>query len=266
MRQVKTKRKISLKVKLIGLFIVIITVGSGLFLISPTGQQLIAKVQSVYHSVTQKSHLSLKSVKLEGHNRTNVKTVMNTLDLAPGMPILQVDLSDVQMRVAALPWVDGVTVERHLPDTVYIRITEKNPIAVWQNNKRYFPLDETGQPIKDNQTVLSNLILVVGRDAPEHTADLVAALEKYPDIRDITVSAVRVGDRRWNLILRDLKNPITVYLPETDEDEALARLQKWQEQEQVLDRAFQVIDLRIEDRLIVRTAADLDTDTKDKKK
>lgn len=256
MRQVKAKPKISFKLKLTAGLIAVVILGVILFFISAPGQQLIAKTRQVYRTVTQKSHLTLQDVKLEGRNRTKTKTIMNTLDLVQGMPILDVDLSDVQMRVGALPWVDGVIVERRLPDTIYIKIVEKNPIAVWQNNKKYFPLDETGQPVNDNQTVLSNLILVVGRDAPEHTADLVSALDQYPKIRDITVSAIRVGDRRWNLILNDLDNPVTVYLPETDEAEAIERLQKWQDDEQVLDRDFKVIDLRIEDRLIVRTNED----------
>ena len=263
MRRIKSKQrnnpisKISLKIKLILALSVLILFLGAAFFSGQTGKRFLSDIRDVYRQVMSKTHLSLQVVNIEGHNRTTKEQVVQVLNLKQGMPILDVDLLDVQSRIAELPWVDSVSVERHLPDTIHIRIAEKTPIAVWQNNKTYFPLDETGEPIDDNETVLSGLILVVGRDAPEYTADLIMALRKYPDIMDLVVSAVRVGDRRWNLILRDITAGTTVYLPETDIEEALTRLMEWQETEHVLDKDFSVIDLRIEDRLIVRTDAAL---------
>lgn len=265
MRRIKKKQirqggifsSIPLKVKLIVIGSLLCLIGIAAFVVSETGQIFFKNVQKTYHHVMSKTHLSLQNVSIEGHNRTTAEEVNQVLNLARGMDILDVDLSVVQNQIAELPWVDSVSVERHLPETIYIRITEKTPIAIWQHNKTYFPLDETGEPIDDNKTVLSNLILVVGADAPEYTADLIALLNKYPVVRDYVVSAVRVGGRRWNLILHDINDGINVYLPETDIEGALVRLTEAQENEHVLDKDLKVIDLRIEDRFIIRTDATL---------
>ena len=262
MRRIKKKQtgvlsSISLKVKLIAVGAFLCIIGLAAFGASEMGQRFFDSVGQNYRRVMSKTHLSLKTVSIEGHKRTTAEEVERVLDLVQGMAILDVDLASVQNRIAELPWVDSVSVERHLPDTIYIRIVEKNPIAVWQNNKTYFPLDETGEPIDDDKTVLNNLILVVGRDAPEYTADLITVLNKYPVVRDVVVSAVRVGDRRWNLILHDVNDGMKIYLPETNIEGALQRLTKSQETDHVLDKDLKVIDLRIEDRFIVRTDASL---------
>ncbi len=263
MRRIKNKQKnsrlklIPLKVKLISAILVLIVFLLAAFFSGQSGKKVLAESAKLYQQIVSKTHLSLQVVNIEGHNRTTKEEIVQVLDVKQGMPILDVDLSEVQSQIAELPWVDSVSVERHLPDTVHIRIVEKTPIAVWQNNKNYFPLDETGEPINDKETTLSGLILVVGPDAPEYTSDLMIALNKYPAIRDMVVSAVRVGGRRWNLILRHVTDGTTVYLPETEVEAALERLMQWQDTEQVLDKDFVVIDLRIEDRLIVRTDATL---------
>lgn len=258
MRQIKSKKKfISLKVKLIFLMVVLAIVGIVVFFSSKTGQAVIGVVSDGYQTIVSKTHLRLRNVQIIGNRLTKKEDVAKVLNLKQGVPILDVDLVDIQMKVGDLPWVDGVVVQRFLPDMIRIEVLEKTPIAVWQNNKTYFPLDETGQPVNDNQTPLSGLILVVGRDAPEYTPELVSLLKKYPMIGNLVQSAVRVGDRRWNLILRDLNDGTTVYLPQKDIEGAFERLKIWHEQEQVLDKDFKVIDLRIEDRLIVRTDAKL---------
>lgn len=258
MRQVKTeKRFMSLRTKLYIFAGILGIVGIVIFFASIPGQAILNALSGAYHTVLDKAHLTLRNVQIVGNYRTKKEDVAAVLNLQQGMSIFDVDLHDIQVQVGELPWVDSVIVQRYWPDVVRIQIVEKIPIAVWQHNKKYFPLDETGQPVNDNHTTLNNLILVVGRDAPEHTSDLMAALSKYPDIQLMTRSAVRVGDRRWNLILRGLDDGITVYLPQTDIEAALERLKTWHEEQQILDKDFQVIDLRINDRLIVRTDAKL---------
>ncbi|MCB1451728.1 MAG: cell division protein FtsQ, partial [Nitratireductor sp.] len=56
-------------------------------------------------------------------------------------------------------------------------------------------------------------------------------------------------DRRWNLTLN---NGINVLLPETGAEQQLAALASMQREEGVFDRAIEVIDLRFNDRVVIR--------------
>lgn len=220
------------------------------FWVSPWGVYCRTQVSALWHTILEKSYLNLGQIVLEGHQRTTKEDINHALSLMQGTPILDVDLKKVRNSLLALPWVKDVSVERYLPNTLRLVFTEKTPIALWQYNKRYLPLDEEGQPIQDPKAVVSNVLLVVGQDAPEHTPDLIEALESFPDIRVRVRSAVRVGNRRWTLVLNDAENGLKIYLPEEGMKKALARLES---QKELLKRDLDMIDLRLEDRLLVRS-------------
>jgi cell division protein FtsQ len=63
------------------------------------------------------------------------------------------------------------------------------------------------------------------------------------------LAAVRVGERRWNL---RLKNGADVMLPEGAETQALNKLMELQTTDALLDRPLAVVDMRLPDRLVVR--------------
>ena len=63
---------------------------------------------------------------------------------------------------------------------------------------------------------------------------------------------MRVGGRRWNL---QLDNDIDVALPEDDPTAAWRRLAQLERSDGMLEREIQAVDLRLPDRLVVRTAA-----------
>ena len=250
MRRVKSKKSsLSFKTKIrLGLSGILL-IACVSFAISPYGRATWGWIQGIYSSLAQKAHLVLDQVQVEGHIRTPIKDINAALNVTQGTPIFDLDLKDLKKRIAALPWIKTVTIERHLPATLFIRVTEKEPIALWQNNQKYFPLDENAQPIKDSQTTLPPLILVVGSDAPAHTLDLLRALSAFPNIQEKVRSAVRIGNRRWNIILNEVDGLI-VKLPEGNISAALANLSA-QIESGLLKKDLASIDLRDPDRLII---------------
>ena len=182
----------------------------------------------------------------------SLKDIHRVTNLSQGMPIFDVDLKDIHEKISALPWVKSVLIERKLPSTLIMTVTEKTPIAVWQNNKKYMPLDEDGKPISDDQAKLVGLILVVGQDAPAHTPELLETLKQYPGIKERVKSAVRVGNRRWNLRL-DQVDGIVVELPEKGVGAALKRLQNSIQKDKLFQKDITSVNLREVDRLIVTT-------------
>jgi cell division protein FtsQ len=86
-------------------------------------------------------------------------------------------------------------------------------------------------------------------------------------MRDFVRASVLVGERRWNL---RLKNSIDVRLPESDVASALERLVVLDREKNLITRDILAIDLRLPDRVTVRlsdTAAQARIDAaKDKPK
>jgi len=185
-----------------------------------------------------------------GRRETAQKDLLAALRLARGAPILAFDLQAARKRIEALPWIKTASVERMLPDTVLLNIEERQPLALWQHKGAFALIDSDGEVIlKTGLERYSDLIVVVGRDAPGQAAELLKTLAAESELMDQVKAAVRIGGRRWNL---RLKNDIDVRLPEEDTAKAWARLAEYEKTHRVLERDVQILDLRIPDRLIVR--------------
>jgi len=200
--------------------------------------------------------LSVDEVFVEGRTRTNPGRLLAAVGVARGDPIFGFDPQAAKSRIEALTWVRQVTVERRLPSVIYLRVEERNPIALWQVEGQMAVIDETGAVIAGARPEdFAGLTLVVGPDAPIHTAGLLHLLDSEPELRRRVVAAVRVGGRRWNL---RFYGGTDVRLPETGAAEAWAQFARIERQHGVLQRDVDSIDLRQPDRLVVRTAPDED--------
>ena len=166
--------------------------------------------------------------------------------------MLAFDPEAAKRRVEALPWVRRATVERRLPDVVYLRLDERRPLALWQQNGRFALIDREGQVIlRDGIERFADLLVVIGADAPANAARLIAMLGAHKDLAGRVRAAIRIGGRRWNL---RLDNGIDIRLPESGAAAAWSRLAKLDAEQGLLGRDILSVDLRLEDRVIIRPA------------
>jgi len=170
--------------------------------------------------------------------------------LARGAPILAYDLNKARQRVELLPWVSSATVERMLPNTILLSVIERHPLALWQRKGRFELIDRTGKIILgQNIEKFSDLLVVVGEDAPENASALLGILETQPQLMNLATSAVRVGGRRWNI---RLKGEIDIRLPAERARAAWSRLAEYESRHGILNSDVRMLDLRLPDRVIVQ--------------
>jgi cell division protein FtsQ len=195
---------------------------------------------------------TVERVLADGRSQTSSGDILAALGVRIGQPILALDLEAARARLAGLPWVESATVERRLPDTLYVRVSEAEPLVLWQQQQRLHLISRSGRVIEGAPIErFANLLVVVGADAPAHAAALLDMLATQPDLRRRVTAAVRVGGRRWNL---HFDNGIDVKLPEADSAAAWAELARLERDYGLLARDLTVIDLRLPDRLLVHLA------------
>ena len=193
---------------------------------------------------------TVEHVLADGRKETTSSQILSTIGVRLGEPIFAVDLLAARDRLLTLPWVATATIERRLPDTLYVRITETEPLALWQMQQHLHLLGRDadiidGAPIER----FANLLVVVGPDAPQHAAALLDMLGTQPELRKRVTAAIRVGGRRWNL---RLDNGIDVKLPEENAVAAWDQLARLERDYGILGRDLTIIDLRRPDQLLVR--------------
>jgi len=200
-------------------------------------------------------NLVVESVQVEGRKRADPHAILAALGVARGTPILSVDLDAAKTRLETVPWVRNASIERLLPDTLYVRLTERKPLALWQHQGKFDLVDQDGNPII-NADIADYPFLpqVVGQDAPAATPDLLNVLESEPELEAHVTASVRVGGRRWDI---HLDNGIVVSLPETDAASAWHRLAALDRSDRLLERNVQIIDMRLPDRVVLRVPPDI---------
>jgi len=192
-------------------------------------------------------------IEVEGRTTTDTATILAALDAYQGTPILAVNPARAKGQLEALPWVRSAAIERRLPGTLYVRLVERQPLAVWQHGGQQELIDRDGTviPVPDLSR-FAKLPTVVGDDrARRGAAQLIDLLANEPELAARVTAAVLVGDRRWNL---RIDNAIDVLLPEDDVSGAWAKLADLERTKKLLQRDVQTVDLRLPDRLVLRVA------------
>ena len=213
-------------------------------------QQTVERTKWTLIAASTELGFRVEEILVVGRRETTRKELLGAVRLVRGAPILAFDLEVAKKRLEALPWIKTASVGRMLPDTVMLNVEERRPLALWQHKGVFALIDTDGEVImKENLDRFSDLLVVVGPDAPLHAAKLLQVLATEPQLMDWVEAAIRVGGRRWNL---RLKNDIDVRLPEENTAKAWSRLAEYEKNHRVLERDVQILDLRLPDRLIVR--------------
>jgi cell division protein FtsQ len=197
----------------------------------------------------------VRAVEVEGRERANATAILAALGVARGTPIFAVDPAAAKLRLQQVPWVRTASVYRRLPDTLFVTMTEQEPLAFWQRRDHLVLIDRAGRPIATRDLGgYARLPVLVGDDAPANAEALVTMLASEPQLAEQVAAAVRIGARRWNI---QFKNGVAVALPEEDADGAWHRLAAIEHDHRVLERRVLMVDLRLPDRVYLRLPPEL---------
>src|ERR1700755_2949911 len=168
--------------------------------------------------------------------------------------LLFLDASAVRDQLKANPWIADATVLKFYPNQLQIDIVERSAFALWQSNGRLSVIAEDGAVLEPYVARrFMSLPLVVGKGAETRARDFLALLARYPQVHSVTKAAIFVGERRWNLRLKD---GLDIRLPENDVGNALSALSKMDKEDKLFSRDIVAVDMRLPDRLTVQLSED----------
>jgi cell division protein FtsQ len=212
-------------------------------------QKMTVAATERFYTIAAAHGFAVKNIYVEGRENVDSDVLRALLNVDAGDPIFAFDPAEGKELIQRLSWVREAHVERRLPDTIYIGLVERVPLALWQNKGKVRLIDADGVTLATEKLdKFSNLIILVGEDAPLHAPAFMRLLNAEPDIKSRIEAATWVGDRRWDL---KLDNGAVVKMPEGDLGLALRRLALAQDKDKLLDREVEVIDLREENRITV---------------
>ena len=211
---------------------------------------IIAALKDARDGAANAAGFRIVSVALAGQHHVSRQEVLAAAGVTDTTSLLFLDVEQTRERLKTNPWIADATVLKLYPGELQIGIKEREAFALWQKDGQVYVIAEDGTVLEPYVSPrLIELPLVVGRGAETRAKEFLALLDRYPALRAFVRATVLVGERRWNL---RLKNGIDVRLPETDIAPALARLVALDKEKNLITRDIVAIDLRLPDRVTVR--------------
>lgn len=167
------------------------------------------------------SVLVLKTVMVTGTAILAEDEVLHRAEAPIGVPLARVDERAVGERVAQLAAVDQVTVRRHWPDKLEIRVAERTPVFGVGNGERPMLVDAAGAVFPGPKP--EGLLLADGPlDNPRLLADTATVVNALP--LDLRVRAQRVSFSSTDAITVQLDDDIEVFFGSAEQAELKAQV------------------------------------------
>ncbi len=175
---------------------------------------------------------------------------MRISEVRNGDALLSMNISEIINRIEQLEWIEGATVRRDFSGDVIISVQEHQPAAIWQVDNKLWIVSDKGVRITDqNLEHFADLPMISGIGAEKELQGLIEAVSSNQTMFERVETATWVGERRWDLIL---KNGIKIMMPEIDLTQAWLNLSELGQEDQLLARNILAIDFRVKDKTVVR--------------
>ena len=226
---------------------VIFTIKSNLI-----GKQL-GTISNQFYTFSSHLGFNVNDIIIRGRKHTKKQDIMNILNISRNHNIMQLDLNDIKEKIESLPWIRKANIQRqYFPNILQIDLQERVVKSIWQFENNFYPIDSEGNIIDSEYIPTTPILLIVGAGATENIKDLMLSIQDDPEIFQRIKVANFISKRRWNIILDDVENGITIKLPEENINEAWKKLLKLNKSVGLLKRKLTIIDLRLKGKIIVK--------------
>jgi cell division protein FtsQ len=192
---------------------------------------------------------------IDGASPDLAEAVRSTLALQFPLSSFDIDLEQAQQKVETLAAVAKADLRVRPGGILQVMIEERVPAVVWRSETGLDLLDVTGLRVATIGSRLDrpDLPLVAGAGAADAVPEAIALLQAAQPIIGRVRGLVRMGERRWDLVLDREQR---ILLPEHGPVRALERIIALDQAQDLLSRDIIAIDVRNERRPVLRLAPD----------
>ncbi|MFN4154588.1 MAG: cell division protein FtsQ/DivIB [Paracoccaceae bacterium] len=175
------------------------------------------------------------------------------LDLKLPQSSFDIDLAAARARIQELDAIARADLIVRSGGVLEVAITEREPALLWRTSDGIEMLDATGHRVASlaERSDRPDLPIVAGDAADSATPEALALLAAAAPIASRVRGLVRVGERRWDVVLDRNQR---ILLPEIKPIAAIERLIALHQAGDLLGRDILTVDLRTEHRPVLRLA------------
>lgn len=213
----------------------------------------------IYRGVTTAEYLAVRAVNVDGTSRVAKEEVVEASGIKPGQNILSFSARAVEDNLKGNPWIFTASVTRRLPDTVEIKVREREP-AAFVKMDGLFLMDSTGAIFKRaarsddlDLPVITGLNVDVMREdgLQEGLLDLLRVLRSRKGFNAEAVSEIHI-DPVYGLSLYTLDDGVRLEMGKSGFEEKIRSFERVAASRDGVLKGIEAMDLTREREAVVR--------------
>ena len=226
----------------------------GLFININVWENISAIKKDLKLAFVERPEFMIKVASIDGSSDELANEIREILPLDFPVSYFDLDIKYLHKVVNESPAVASSAIKISVGGVLQINVTEKSPAFIWRKDNVMSVIDETGSFIRiaNSRVDYPKLPLVVGEAANLVVSEISSLMQANEYLKDHVRAFIRVGERRWDLIL---ENNVRIMLPQREFLAAFDRLMLMDEAGSLLSGRLSNIDMR----LVVRPTVRVDT-------
>jgi cell division protein FtsQ len=236
----------------VGLPVLCLTASVALYLSDQARRDAItAMIDNAKAAVRERPEFMVKLMAIDGASAGVAEDIREILPIDFPVSSFDLDLSRMRNDLVALPAVAGVEMRVKPGGVLEVSIDERVPVAILRTRGALDLVDREGVRVAPLATRFArpDLPLIAGPGAERSVDEAMELFRAAAPLSDILRGLVRVGERRWDLVLDGGR---TIRLPGLDPIPALEQVIAHHEAQDLLAREVRVVDMRNPRRPTVR--------------
>lgn len=232
---------------------VLILIGGAAIWASDEARRMDARdrVSEVKRQVEERPEFMVHMMAVEKASSSVAADIRALLPMDFPVSSFDLNLDELRATVETLDAVADASVRIRSGGVLAIEVAEREPAVVWRSGDGLVLLDSEGHRVADVKARIDrpDLPLIVGLGAHEAVPEAMAVLKSSDPIFSRVRGLLRVGERRWDLILdRDQR----IMLPEENPVIALEKAIALDAAQDLLERDIAAVDFRNLRRPVIR--------------
>jgi len=240
-----------------GLPFAVVFLGTTIYLMDEGRRDVIvASYMDMKHSIQQRPEFMVKLMSIEGASDEVSEDIREILSLDFPVSSWDLDLESMRQRSMGLDAVADAKIQIRPGGILQFTVSQRQPAIVWRRGDGLEVLDPQGLRVGPlaTRTDRPDLPLIAGVGADKAAVVARRLFAVAGPVSDRIRGLVRVGDRRWDVVLDDGQR---IMLPAEGAVAALERVMARVQMQDLLARRIDVIDMRNPNRPTVRVAPDV---------
>ena len=210
--------------------------------------------EDLKRALVERPEFMIKVASVDGASDELAHEIREIMPLDFPVSYFDLDIKYLHKVLNDIPAVESAAIKVTVSGVLQIDISERTPAFIWRKDDVISVIDEKGKFIRlvTSRLDYPELPLVIGEAANLSIADISSLMEDNQYFLDQVRAFVRVGERRWDLVL---DNNLRIMLPQTEFLAAFDRLMLMNQTGSLFSNQLSTIDMRLVERPTVRVGA-----------